>query len=130
MTERTDHWLAPLLGHWDFRYMEQRIYLASGELREVIRQEAPQSNCRALVVTEQTLTTHFDYTNGSPTGAPGYSTTRTYTRSGNTLWVEPVAGIDPLPTTILLLTDNQLLLRAAPTPSLGFTYEWEQYFSR
>lgn len=124
--------LAPLLGHWYFQYSEQRIYLATGELIEVIRQEPPSADCRALVITDSTLTMYYEYTNGSPTGESGYSTTRNYIRNGNTLLITlpSLPDAEPMSNSIILLTAKQLVLLAVPKPSLGFAYEWEQGFIR
>lgn len=119
-----------LLGYWQFQYQEQRIYLANGEIVEVIRQEPPLNNCRVLAITEQTLTWHYEYPNGSPTGQSGYSVSRHYSRDGTTLLVVPMPGLEPSPTSIFQLTNEHLILLKVPTPSLGFYYEWETGFVR
>lgn len=122
--------LPPLLGHWQFQYQEQRIYLATGEVVEIIRQEPPLNNCRALSITEQTLTWHYEYLNGSPTGQKGYTVTRNYTRDGNNLLIVPMHGFEPSSTSIIQLTDKHLILLMVPEPTLGFAYEWETGFSK
>ena len=103
---------APLVGHWQFKQMDQTIHLPNGTVAEKITQRRPQSSERSLDITATKLVYHYVIGDKSFPGDSAYTVARSYTRQGNTLLVEPSPGIEAGPVRIYRLTSQQLILRS------------------